>query len=118
MASADSSVDISAARQSPAEAAQHAVVADFDGVGTHMGQRPQRVHAFDGLDSSALGVEHHPLFTAVDGHRQHCQHGGLGRGGHRPHLRADDQAVAVPPGGGQPGVDRIGGDHLAGRPRR
>ena len=112
IASADSSVDISARAQSPAEVAQHAVVADLDGVGAHMGQRPQRVHALDGLDLQLVGVEHHPLFTAVDGDRQH-QHRRLRRGGNRAHLAADDQAVTVP-GGGQPGVDGVGGDHLAG----
>ncbi len=99
-------------RQRPAQGAEHTVVADLDGVGAHMGQRPQRVDALDGLDLQLVGVEHHPLFAAVDGHRQH-QHGGLSRSGHRPHLAADDKAFTVA-GGGQPRVDRVGGDHRTG----
>ena len=77
-------------RQGPAQVAQHAVVADLDGVGAHMGQRPQRVDALNGLDLQLVGVEHHPLFAAVDGDRQH-QHRRLRGGGNRPHLAADDQ---------------------------
>ena len=77
-----------------------------------MGQRTQRVDALDGLDLQLVGVEHHPLLAAVDGDRQH-QHRRLRGRGNRTHLAADDQAVAVP-GGGQPGVDGVGGDHLAG----
>ena len=77
-----------------------------------MRQRPQRVHALDRFDLQLFGVEHHPLFTAVDGHRQH-QHRRLSGGGNRAYLAADDQAVSVA-GGGQSGVDRVGGDHLAG----
>ena len=100
------------ARQSPAEVAQHTVVADLDGVGAHMGQRPQRVDALDGFDLQLVGVEHHPLFAAVDGDRQH-QHRRLRRGGNRTHLAANHQAVTVP-GGGQPGVDGVGGDDIAG----
>ena len=71
IASADSSVEISARAMVAAQVAQHAVVADLDGVGAHVRQRSQRVHARDGFDLQRVGVEHHPLFTAVDGDRQH-----------------------------------------------
>ena len=77
-----------------------------------MRHRPQRVHALDGFDLQLVGVEHDPLFAAVDCHRQH-QHRRLPRRGNRPHLAPDDQAVTLP-GGGQPGVDGVCGDHLAG----
>ena len=116
MHSADSSVDISARASVRLRLRQHAVVADLDGVGAHMGQRPQRVDALDGFDLQLVGVEHHPLLAAVDRDGQH-QHRRLRRGGHGPHLAADDQAVAVP-GGGQPGVDRVGGDDRRRRPGR
>ena len=98
--------------QRAAQVAQHAIVADLDGVGAHMRQRSQRVDAVDGLDLQLVGVEDHPLFAAVDRHRQH-QHRRLRGRGNRAHLAADDQAVAVP-GGGQAGVDGVRGDHLAG----
>ena len=100
------------AGQGPAQVAQHAVVADLDGVGAHMGQRSQRVDTLDGFDLQLVGVEHHPLFAAVDGHRQH-QHRRLRRGGNRPHLAANHQVVTLP-GGRQPGVDGVGGDDIAG----
>ena len=103
-------------RECAAQVAQHAVVADLDGVGPHVGQRPQRVDALDGLDLQLVGVEHHPLFAAVDRDRKH-QHRRLRRRGHRPHLAADDEAVALP-GGGQPGVDGVGGDHRRRTPGR
>ena len=113
MDSADSSVDISArarvrlrllsTRSSPTSTALARTWASGRSGSTLL----------TGSISSCVGVEHHPLFAAVDGHRQH-QHRRLRRGGNRAHLAADDQAVAVP-GGGQPGVDRVGGDHLAGR---
>ena len=104
------------ARQGPAQVAEHAIIADLDGVGAHVCQRPQRVDALDRLDLQRLGVEHHPLFATVDGDRQH-QDRRLRRGGNRPHLAADDQASRIAfavPRGGQSRVDRIGGDHLAG----
>ena len=99
-------------RQGAAQVAQHAVVADLDGVGANMGQRPQRVDAHDGLDLELVGVEHHPLLAAVDGHRKH-QHRRLSSRRYGAHLAADDQVIAVP-GGGQPGIDGVGGDHFAG----
>ena len=99
-------------RKHPAQVAQHAVVADLHGVGADVRDRPQRVDAPDGFDLQLVGVDHHPLFAAVDCDGQH-QHRRLRRRGHRPHLAADDQAIAVP-GGGQAGIDGICGDHLAG----
>ena len=95
-----------------AQVAQHEVVADLDGVGAHIGQRPQRIHAFDRLDFQRLGVENHPFLAAVDRHRQY-QHRRLPGCGNGAHLASDDQAVSVP-GGGQPGVEGVGRDHLAG----
>ena len=95
-----------------AQIAQHAVVADLDGVGAHIGQRPQRIHARDRLDLQRLGVEYHPFLAAVDRDGQH-QHRRLPGRGDGTHLTADDQAISVP-GSGQPGVDGIGRDHLAG----
>ncbi len=99
------------AGEDPAQVAQHAVVADLHGIGADMSHRSQRVDAAHGFDLQLVGVDHHPLFAAVDRHRKH-QHRRLGGGGHRPHLATDDQAVAVP-GRGQAGVDRVRGDHLA-----
>ena len=99
-------------RQSPAQVAQHAIVTDLDGVGAHMRQRSQRVHAGDGLDLQLVGVEHHPLFAAVDGHRKH-QHRRLGGRRDRANLAADHQVVALP-GGRQSGIDGVRGDHVAG----
>ena len=112
MHSADSSVDISArarvrlrllsTRSSPTSTALARTWASGRSGSTLL----------TGSISSVVGVEHHPLLAAVDRHRQH-QHRRLRGRGHRTHLAADDQAVAVP-GGGQPGVDGVGGDHLAG----
>ena len=69
MHSADSSVDIRARAQRAAQVGQHAVVADLDGVGAHVGQRAQRVDALDGLDLELVGVEDDPLLAAVDRRR-------------------------------------------------
>ena len=49
-----------------AQVAQHAVVADLDGIGAHVRDRSQRVDAPHGLDLELVGVEDHPLLAAVD----------------------------------------------------
>ncbi len=93
-----------------AQAGQHLVVADLDGVGAHVGDRPQRVDALDRLDLELVGVEDDPFLAAVDGDGQHQQRC-LGGGGNGPHLAADDEAAALP-GRRQAGVDGVGGDDL------
>ncbi len=100
------------AGEDPAQVAQHAVVADLHGVGADVCHRSQRVHALDGFDLQLVGVEHDPLITAVDCHRQH-QHRRLFGRGHRPDLATDDEVVTVARGG-KPGVDGVCGDHLTG----
>ena len=100
-----------------AEVGQQAVGTDLDGVGPHVGGRSQRVDAFDRLDLEVGGIQHHPLLAALDGHRQH-EDRGLRSGGNSAHLAPDDQGFVLVStalfGGGQTGVDRVGGDGVAG----
>ena len=111
--SADSSVDISArarsrlrldsTRSSPTSTALARTCASGRSGSTLL----------TGSISSWSASMHHPLLAALDRDRQHQQRRLRGRG-HGAHLAADDEPVALA-GGGQPGVDRVGGDGVAGR---
>ena len=88
------------AGQGAAQVAQHPVVADLDGVGAYVRDRPQRVDARRRARSrvaSASRTTHSSPDSIAD--RQH-QHRRLRGRGYRAHLTADHQPVAVP-GGGQ-----------------
>jgi hypothetical protein len=100
------------AGKAPAQVAEHPIIADLDGIGTHVGDGPEGIDALDGFDLQLVGVEDHPLLAAIDRHRKH-EHRGLRGRGHRPHLAPDHQAVTLP-GRRQPRVDRVRGDHLSG----
>ena len=99
--------------EGPAQVAQHAVVADLDGVRADMGDAAaagRRCWTGSISSWSASSTTHSSPLSIATG--QHQNRGLCGRG-YRPHLAADDQAIAVP-GGGQPGVDGVRGDHVAG----
>lgn len=107
MASADSGAADQCPRVGAAQVGEHPVVVDLHGVGPHVGDRPH-VDTVDRFDLQIFRVEDDPQLTGLDGHRQH-QHRRLRGGRHGARLAADHQCVAMA-GGGQPGVDGVGGD--------
>ncbi|CAM5705537.1 hypothetical protein MAUB1S_11586 [Mycolicibacterium aubagnense] len=76
------------------QAGQDPLGTDGDGVGAHVRHRMQGVDALHRVDLQRRGIERHPL--AADGHDQES---GLGGGGHRTNLTADDESVALGFGG-------------------
>ena len=80
-------------RVGPAQVGQHAVVGDFDGVGPHVGDRPQGVDTLNRFDLEVGGVDDHPQFARLDGDRQH-QYRCLRGGRDSSHLTADHQRIA------------------------
>ena len=98
-------------RSDHTQVAQHGIVVDFDGVGAHMRDRPQRIDAGDRFDLELVRAQHNPLFAAVDRHGQHQQRR-LTRCRHRADFTADNQGFffGAMPRGGQPGVQGVRGD--------